>query len=320
MAYSFAGRRVERYSAGMPVRLAAILLLSLFLGCLSPARAGDVAVLLSDGGGVYAEFSGALRQYLDGSPWRLRWVGAVEMAEGMPRTDLVVAVGSEAVRTALRRGGPPVVATLLPRQAWEKAMADSGRPRASATAIWLDQPPARLLAFTRHLLPERRRVGLLAGPETRNSLAPLRQAAAAAGMTLDIEETDSEASPLPALNHLLSRSDVLLALPDPAIYRRDNIRAILLTSYRFQKPLIGFSQAMVTAGALAALYSTPLQIARQTADLLQGLPAPAVSLPPPQAPASFAIGINGNVAQSLGLQVPDEATLRRLVMGERDPR
>lgn len=304
----------------MPIGKLLTLVVFLFLGLLPAARGADVALALSSSGGVYAEFEAAFRQYSQGSAWRVRWVGTIDALDGAPPVDLIVAVGSEAARASLRRHpGTPVVATLLPRQAYDQALAEAApRPRGSVTAIVLDQPVPRLLSFIRHLLPERRRVGVLAGPQTRALLTQLRQTAGTGGLRLESEEVDAEASPVAALNLLLPRSDLLLALPDPSIYRRDNVRAIFLTSYRFRRPVIGFSQAMSTAGALASIYSTPAQIARQAADLIRPLGVETLSLPAPQTPGLFAIAINGSVAQALELSLPDEAALRRAMAAEKE--
>jgi putative ABC transport system substrate-binding protein len=305
----------------MPLRVLAAILLLLILTVAPAARAADVAIVLSDKDGVYAEFAAAFQQFSESSAWRVRWVGTADSLDGAPRTDLIVAVGTDAARASLRRGAaPPIVATLLPRQAYERVLAELGanRPRHASTAIVLDQPPARMLAFARHLLPDRRRVGLLLGPDTRGALPQIRHAAAAHGLGLETEEVESEGGLVPALNLLLPRADLLFAQPDGLIYRRDNIRAILLTSYRFQRPVIGFSQAMVTAGALAAVYSTPTQIARQAVDLIKPLNPDAISLPAPLAPALFAIAVNRNVAQALGLPLPDEAAIRRAMGADKD--
>lgn len=307
----------------MPLRVFAVLFLTLVLAAMPMARAADVAVVLSDTTGVYSEFSNTFQQFAEGSGWRVRWTGSVNNLEALPRTDLIVTVGSEATRAVLQRGGnAPVVATLLPRPAYERALADAGtgRPQAGSTAIFLDQPISRLLAFTRYLLPERHRVGVLAGNETKAVLPKVRQAVNAAGLSLEVEELDASGNPVPAVNHLFLRSDLLLALPDSAVYRRDNIRAILLTSYRFQRPVIGFSQSLVTSGALAAIYSTPTQIARQTMDLIKSLRPEAISLPPPQPPAFFAIAINQNVARALGLSLPDEPAIRRALGADKEGR
>ncbi|HZX31164.1 MAG TPA: hypothetical protein VFF03_07410 [Rhodocyclaceae bacterium] len=307
----------------MPLRAFVSLLLTLFLAFSPAARGADVALVLSDTAGAYSEFAASFQQYTEGSNWRVRWSGSVDNFDTAPRTDLIVTVGSEATRAVLHRGvAAPVLATLLPRPAYERALADAGgsRPRGGSTAIFLDQPITRLLAFTRYLFPDRHRLGLLAGAETKAMLPQIRQAAGGAAFSLEIEELEANANPVPAVNHLLLRSDILLALPDSAVYRRDNVRAILLTSYRFQRPVIGFSPSLVTSGALAAIYSTPSQIARQAADIVRTQRPDSISLPPPQPPSLFAIAINHNVAQALGLALPDEPAIRRALAADKDAR
>ena len=111
--------------------------------------------------------------------------------------------------------------------------------------------------------------------------------------------------------------EALLAIPDTTIYKRDNIKPILVTSYRHQRPVIAFSAPFVSAGALAALHTTPAQIARQTADLINNM---GTTLPPPVPPSQFAITINSNVAEALGLSIPDEATIRRAMLAESEAR
>lgn len=303
----------------MAMRVFIALFLILAQAIMPAARAADIVVVQSDKGGVYGEFATAFQQFSEASTWRVRWVGTVENLDSAPHADLIVAVGAEAARATLRRSGStPIVATLLPRQAYERALTDAGRSRSNVTAIYLDQPASRLLTFTRHLLPDRRRVGLLVGPETRGGLSQIRHAATALGLSVEAEEVDNDGSLVPALNLLLPRADLLFAQPDGVIYRRDNIRAILLTSYRFQRPVIAFSQAMVTAGALAAIYSTPTQIARQAVDLIKPLHPESLSLPAPQAPTLFAIAVNNNVAQALGLTLPDEPAIRRAMGADKD--
>jgi len=290
----------------------------LLLSVTLPAWGGGVAIILSDRGGMYADFSGALEEALAGTNWS---ISARLQADTLPllsgQAELVVTVGSEALRKTLSRGdSPPIIATLLPRQSYEKILAEFRRP-GRITAIYLDQPTTRQAAFLIHLLPGQKRAGMLFSNETRHSAGQYRQAFAGAGLTLDSEDSDIDGTLLPALNALLTRANFLLAVPDSTIYHRNNIKPILITAFRYQRPVIGYSPAFVNAGALAALYSTPAQIAHQTADMIV---AHGTNLPNPSSPTQFAIAINSNVAQSLGLNIPDEAAIRRAMSGDKEAR
>lgn len=292
----------------------------ILLTFVSPlAWAGSIALTLSDNSGPYAEFSKALDEALAGSNWKITANGKSDGTESAAaRPDLMVTAGSEAFRLTLARGGTtPVLATLLPRQSYERILSDAGRVRARVSTIYLDQPPARQAAFLRQLLPTQKRIGMLVSNETRSQIGLYRQTFATAGLTLDSEDSDAENTLLPAANALLPRVGVLLAIPDSTIYRRENIKALLITSYRHQRPVVAFSAAFVNAGALAALFTTPAQIARQTADLIV---ASGTNLPGPMAPNLFAVAINQNVVQALGLSVPDEATIRRSMLADREAR
>lgn len=294
------------------------IVLFFLLSLATQAWGGGLALILSESGGAYGEFAGTLEEALGGSSWNIVSTTLAETPQsGNVQSDLVVAVGSEALRKALSRtDSPPIIAALLPRQSYERILGEYRRP-SRITAIYLDQPAARQAAFIRQLFPDQKRIGLLSSPETRSQTAQYRQAFSNAGLVLDVEDADTDKALLPALNAVLDRSAALLALPDNTIYRRNNIKAILITAFRHQRPIIGYSSAFVTAGALAALHTTPQQLARQTADLIV---SNGTNLPPPSGPSLFAVAINPNVAQALGLKIPDEATIRRALLADRESR
>jgi len=296
-------------------RFALILLLALAL----PAWGGALAIVVSEQGSMYAEFSETLEEALAGTSWTVSsTVKAEALNQFSGQPELIVTVGSEALRKTLSKGdSTPVIATLLPRQSYERIVGEFRHPPGRLTAIFLDQPAARQAAFLSHLLPGQKRAGMLFSSETKNTASQYRFAFGNAGLKLDSEDVDVDSALLPALNALLGRVNVLVAIPDNTIYRRNNIKAILITAFRYQRPVIGYSPAFVHAGALAALYTTPAQIARQTADMIisQG-----TSMPAPSGPNQFAIAINSNVAESLNLNVPDEATIRRAMLAEKEAR
>lgn len=294
--------------------------LVVFLTAFAPARAGDLVLVLSDRGGVYAEFAEALRMSVQGSDWRIVATvtpEALAVDASLRSADVWVSVGTEATRLAMQQArSQAVLAALIPRNSFERLLAKHGtvRPKGGLAAVVLDQPLARQLLFIQHLLPTRKRIGLLAGPEARASLMSNKQLPLAKGLVLETEEVDDDAAVVPAANRLLARSDVLLALPDSLIYSRNNIRPLLLASYRFQRPMIGYSAAFVSAGALAAIYSTPVQIAGQVADaLITGRkPMPLI-----QFPVKYSLSYNRQVAESLGINLPDESVVMRMLETKR---
>jgi len=70
--------------------------------------------------------------------------------------------------------------------------------------------------------------------------------------------------------------------------------------------MMGFSPAYVRAGAMLALYSSPAQIATQTVRVVRSALA-GVALQPVQTPSEFVIGVNANVARSLGFRLSEDA-------------
>lgn len=276
-------------------------------------------MVLSEDGGAYAQVADKLRAVLamgsGASRPSVKVTSLQSLKEGEPlRADagqLLVAVGSSAMQTLAEKNLPqPILSVLVPRAAFEKVARQGGRlsdPR-HFSAIYLDQPWARQFALIRHILPNRTRIGILLGPDSDGIAAPLKAAAKAAGLVAVIDIVSNEADLLPALRRLLSDSEALLAVPDPTIYNKNTIQSILLTTYRQQVPLFGFSPSYVKAGALAAVYTMPEQIGQQAAEMIQRLAVERV-LPPPQPPRYFSVGSNAQVARSLGIPLDDDATL-----------
>lgn len=297
-------------------------LLPPFLICLllvwtSPLLAGTLMLIESQQGGPYAEFSRALEVALGNTSWRIGERLPADSPTAGKTADLIITTGSEAFRQALRQNpGLPILATLLPRQGFERALNDAGRSRQRVSAIFLDQPAGRQASFLRHLLPGSTQIGMLYSSESRNLYSSMRSIFASNALQLNGTEVGDN-DLLPELSNVLSRNDALLAIPDSSIYRRDQIKGILMTSYRLKKPVIAFSQSLVHAGALAGIYSDPAQIARQTADLLISNGA---NLPPPMAPSQFAISLNPHVADALGIRLPDETELRRAMLADKESR
>ena len=295
-----------------------ILYILVLAGLSLPCRAWSdeaVTVVLSEAGGVYAELANQLGSALGqatGTKTALRVV-PLDSLKGEPAArsgQVLVAVGTLAM-TAMARKPPsvPVLNVLVPRASFRSVARSSARTQDSRlfSAVFFDQPWTRQLSLIRKAIPGRR-VGILLSKDSAVLSGSLLAAARDVHMVANIEMVADEEDLVPALKRLLPNSDALLAVPDAAIYNRGNIATILLTSYRAKVPLFGFSQSYVKAGALAAVYSQPWQIAQQVADIIQGLPTNG-SLPAPQSPRYFSVDINPQVRLSLELNMADEAQL-----------
>jgi ABC-type uncharacterized transport system substrate-binding protein len=108
-----------------------------------------------------------------------------------------------------------------------------------------------------------------------------------------------------ALNRV-GQAQVLLAMPDRNVYSAENFRNVLLSTYRHNQAVIGFSADMVRAGALATTYSNIEHINAHVAELAQEF-VQSGELAPPQFPRYFRTVINEGVARSLLVSVNDEA-------------
>ncbi|MGR9117695.1 MAG: ABC transporter substrate-binding protein, partial [Gammaproteobacteria bacterium] len=182
-------------------------------------------------------------------------------------------------------------------------------------AIYLDQPVTRQLNLITMILPHIKSIGVLTAEFSAVKLDTLRLEARLRNLKI-INRTVTSVSELhKQLNELIVESDVLLALPDPVIHNRETVPYLLLTSYRYNVPVIGFSNAYVNAGAIAAVFSSPQQIARQIRELSENI---LVNKPEQKvySPKYFSVTLNKNVARSLELRLadPEQIKLKLLIM------
>jgi ABC-type uncharacterized transport system substrate-binding protein len=282
------------------------------------ASAAEIEVVLGEDSSAYREVAELLRKEL--APKAAVHVVAPGAAGPGREPDVVIAVGTRALSAVLESRNAPIIATLVPRLSYERTLR-TAKPLQNrwATAVFIDQPYGRQLNLISLILPGRQRIGVLATPEYEESVKLLAAAAQPRRFSIVSETVASPQNIYTGLVRVLGESDLLLALPDPGIFNAGTIHNVLLATYRAQQPVVGFSPAYVRAGALAALYSTPQQMAQQAAELaLRALNA--AGLPPPQYPRVFSVGVNTTVARSLGITVEDAAVLAaKLVAMEREP-
>jgi len=215
---------------------------------------------------------------------------------------LVVAIGAGAWRKAVDTLGPDValLGVMVPQQTLEQSV---GRRARLAGVILAEPPPSRLLNLIQLALPYRRQVGLIAGPQLTSQLGRIEGAAAERGLHLGIEKVTQEAEVGPAVERLVQAGTALLALPDGTVHTANTVQPLLLISYRNGVPVVAYSEAYLRAGAALATYSTPEQLARQSAEMVIAYREGKGALPI-QSPRYFSVGVNQAVVRSLDLSLP----------------
>jgi ABC-type uncharacterized transport system substrate-binding protein len=222
-------------------------------------------------------------------------------------SELVIALGVKALEASSKlKHTTPVLGVFTPLPAFNSVMVNSRRDLGNISAIVLDQPFARQISLIKQVSPSARKIGVLLGSTSAQYAEYVREEGEESGLNILEEKVSQEADLIPQLKKLLDSSDAIMAIPDPAIYSRETAQPILLTSYRYQKPIFGYSQSYVRAGAIAAVYSTSKQLAKQAAEIaIKSQQAPS-ELPPPQMPKYFSITLNYQVARSLNIPLMDE--------------
>jgi hypothetical protein len=178
-------------------------------------------------------------------------------------------------------------------------------------AIYLDQPLSRQLNLISLLLPSAKKVGVLTASFSASKLPSLQIEAKKLNIEISEKHIKNRAMLNRQLNNLISNIDILFTLPDPMLHNKETIPYLLLSTYRYNIPVIGFSKAYVNAGAIAAVYSSAEQISQQISELsINALSSPSTIISSSFPPKYFSIAINESVTKSLGLHLADKQTIK----------
>lgn len=215
---------------------------------------------------------------------------------------VAVLAGPQVVE-AWRNTSIPSVAVFVSRAAVQEA------GDRLASAIYVEPPMSRQIALTKAVLGQDRPIGVLLQDQTQLAAAGLNGLNLPALLVTPYFVADHD-----SLNHalveLLRSNHVLLGIYDTRLYSAANIKSILITAYRQNKPLIGPSSAYLRAGALATTLSDIDDVARRLAEIIRtGLQEKI--WPEPGYNPYFRVGFNPQVGRSLNLLLPDARVLEQ---------
>lgn len=245
-------------------------------------------------------------------------IEAAQARVGQAGVELVVTVGTsaaQAVRGVSSVGS--VLHVLLARSTYDALYgAEKTSPTSrKVAAIVLDQPWDRQLQLVKLLVPSAHQLSAVIGASSQAGGAALALAATRRGLVLRAVPFSEHDDFGDTLSEALAATDVLCALPDSQVLSPANAKWLLYGAFQKRIPVIGFSRAYVTAGALGAVYSTPEHIAKQAAEWVTQVWRGDGSLVGAVPPKYFSVAVNSSVAHALGLAAPSEDELTKLLGG-----
>ena len=232
---------------------------------------------------------------------------------------ITMAVGPVAARAAIERPGQdPLVLAMLSRLDYESLKTSPALRRTDRHVGVLLREPAMAdqLALIDAVLPQKRRLGVVATAESEPIVRELQRAAQ--GWDLQIEYAPDARSLASVLRVLVPRSDALMVLPDLIGDSQAATLSVLRAGAGAGLPVFGTSDGLVRSGGLAAAVSTPGQLALQARALgLKVAAAPVGTGVLVEAATPATVRVNSTVARGLGLRIPEERELTERVTATR---
>lgn len=222
------------------------------------------------------------------------------------RKALVIAVGPAAFRAVVADNTEgQVISVFTSSQVYHSILESAGEHRPQSTAIYAEPAPATQLRLISLLFKRPVRTAVVLGGRAAFFEPSLQRAAAVTKIPLTIEKYDVDDTVSRILGRCIE-SKAILAVPGSLVFNSENLRTVLLTTYRNGQAVIGFSAALVRAGALATTYSEVEEINAQLEELVNDFDGTG-RMPEPQFPKYFRTLINEDVARSLNLVVDESA-------------
>lgn len=223
---------------------------------------------------------------------------------------LLIPIGTKATEKVIHfTSNKQLFSVLVPKLTIEQLNKTATEKNSKLGALFLDQPVIRQLRLIQAIIPGNPVIGIIAGHSTaaiKNEVLTAGQSVAANIQFQSIQDSNDLYKRLP---QVLDSAKVLLPMADPDIYNPRTIEYLFLSAYRKQVPIIGFSDATVRAGALAAVFSTPAQLGQQLAISVRRWLNGSADALNDSYPNEFTVTINRQVARSLEIKIMNEDSL-----------
>jgi len=221
--------------------------------------------------------------------------------------DLILTIGTEAAEKTLSVGvKTPVVSVLIPQQTYLNLI-NLERKSFQAefdvfrTAIFLDQPFQRQI-WLANLVDPQGNISVFGESPHNNELNYTENCfTSVASEKFNKVSIYQENIAVTSIPHVLNKTGIAIATPLFIKKMADNAKWLLYMAYQRNIPVIGYSEAFVRSGAVAAVFSSPANFGKEAAELVSHFfSSQRHPLIPPKHPRYFNVRVNQRVAKSLG--------------------
>lgn len=239
----------------------------------------------------------------------------VDTSSALPAIDeqntIYLAFGPQALESLIRKQvNSPILALYCDFTTYNQLVSQAKNPK-RITAVYGNPDPSRQLALIKVLLGPGARVTVWSTPTDAALSREQEKIASALNLSTHIVPLKSGSTLRNSLS-TLENSNVLYLDKRIAVENKIPIDQLLIQTYDlYQIGVVGYSPAVVKAGALATTYSTDDDIAKTASRLFANIKMGFI--PPAQFPADFHVIVNPYVARSINLVPPDEADIKNQI-------
>ncbi len=294
-----------------------ILLMLLLLIAMPALGAGGVLVIGDSSRSYYRSFTTSLVASLDQSGIDATIIDTDKLdsitLNGSAYRCLVTVGNDAALRLSTKQLQLPVLHALV-TESFARELYSGANGQALRAFLLIDQPVSRLILLARSSMPGRHRLGVIYGPYSVRYRGEVHDQAAKTKLHLVEKVIDDPGQLGDALSYFNANADLLLTLPDPVVVNEGTAKTLILGAYLGNLPLLGYSQALVKAGALMSVYSSPEQLGVQGGELISAaFWNEATRKGALIYPQYYQVSVNYQLAHALQIDLPSENELKRRI-------